>query len=317
MTHSNIENVVIIGSGPAGYTAAIYTARAGLKPLLIEGMQPGGQLTTTTIVENYPGFAEGIGGTELMQQMRTQAERFGTRIQWGNIVGADFTNRPFTLTDDEGNTILAHSVIIATGATAKYLGIEGEKEFAGRGVSACATCDGYFFRGRTVAVVGGGDTAIEEALYLASLAAKVYLIVRRNVLRASTVMQQRLAANNKIEVLYEHQAIALHGSDKLERVTLAHRLGTKDETRRDINIDGFFLAIGHRPNTDIFTPAVLTDEQGYIEPQYGTQSTNIDGVFVCGDVSDPRYRQAITAAASGCRAAIDTERWLQERNITA
>ena len=317
MTHSNIENVVIIGSGPAGYTAAIYTARAGLKPLLIEGMQPGGQLTTTTIVENYPGFAEGIDGTELMQQMRTQAERFGTRIQWGNIVGADFTNRPFKLTDDEGNTILAHSVIIATGATAKYLGIEGEKEFAGRGVSACATCDGYFFRGRTVAVVGGGDTAVEEALYLATLAAKVYLIVRRNVLRASTVMQQRLAANAKIEVLYEHQAIALHGSDKLERVTLAHRLGQKDETRRDIDIDGFFLAIGHRPNTDIFTPAVLTDQQGYIEPQYGTQSTNIDGVFVCGDVSDPRYRQAITAAASGCRAAIDTERWLQQRNITA
>lgn len=316
MRNTPIINVLIIGSGPAGYTAAIYIARAGLKPLLYEGMQPGGQLTTTTTVENFPGFPDGRTGPELMDDMRRQAERFGTEMRWGNVAHVDLSQRPFRVDDEEGNTIMTQSIIIATGASAKYLGLPDEQRFAGRGVSACATCDGFFFRGKIVAVVGGGDTAVEEALYLAGLASKVYLIVRRNVLRASKAMQDRLVGNAKIEVLYEHQTIALDGDKKLEKAILVRRKGQSDEAQVEIAIDGFFLAIGHKPNTELFTPTILTDEQGYIVTQYGTQSTNVDGVFVCGDVCDPRYRQAITAAASGCRAAIDTERWLSERGIT-
>ncbi len=302
--------VLIIGSGPAGYTAAIYASRANLKPILIEGTQPGGQLTTTTIVENYPGFADGIDGTQLMMQMRTQAEKFGTDIRYGSVASVDMSTHPFKVLSDDNNLIEAQTIIIATGASPKYLGLESEKRFAGIGVSACATCDGFFYRGKNVAVVGGGDTAVEEAIYLSGLAKQVYLIVRRSELRASKAMQAKLSTVANIAVLYEHQTKELKGSDNgLEKAVLIYKKNTPEEKTIEIEIDGFFLAIGHTPNTTLF-PNVATDEQGFIKVDGATSHTNIDGVFACGDVCDPRYRQAITAAASGCRAAKDAELWL-------
>ena len=302
---------LIIGSGPAGYTAAIYAGRANLAPVIYAGLQPGGQLTTTTDVENFPGYPQGIGGPELMEDLRKQAERFGADIRYGVATKADLSKQPYTITIDDEKEIKAQTLIIATGATAKYLGLDDEKKYAGMGVSACATCDGFFYRKKTVAVVGGGDTACEEAIYLAGLASKVYLIVRKPYLRASKVMQERVLNNEKIEVLFEHNAVGLYGEDGVEGVHLVKRLGETDEQHYDLPIDGFFLAIGHKPNSDIFKPYLDTDETGYIITESGTPRTKIPGVFAAGDVADPHYRQAITAAASGCMAAIEVERYLQ------
>lgn len=305
--------VLIIGSGPAGYTAAIYAARANLSPVMYEGLQPGGQLTTTTEVENFPGYPDGITGPEMMEQLKKQAERFGTSVRWGLATKADLSKRPFRVTIDDKKVIEAQSVIIATGATAKYLGIEDEAKYAGSGVSACATCDGFFYRGKDVAVVGGGDTAAEEALYLSALCNKVYLIVRRNELRASKVMQERVFATKNIEVLWEHQTKGLFGDGVVEGAVLWKKKGTPDEEEVKIKIDGFFLAIGHKPNSDIFADYLETDNVGYIKTIPGSSKTNVAGVFACGDVQDPIYRQAVTAAGSGCMAAIDAERWLAEQ----
>jgi len=305
--------VLIIGSGPAGFTAAIYAARANLSPVLYEGIQPGGQLTTTTEVENYPGFPNGVTGPELMGEMKKQAVRFGTSIRWGIATAANLTKSPFKVVIDEKKEIEADALIIATGATAKYLGIEDETKYAGSGVSACATCDGFFYRGKDVAVVGGGDTAIEEALYLAGLCNKVYLVVRRDELRASKVMQERLFKANNIEVLWEHQVKNLFGKGVVEGAELYKKKGTAEEEIVKIAIDGFFLAIGHKPNSDIFKDYLELDSVGYIKTIPGSSRTNVQGVFACGDVQDPVYRQAVTAAGSGCMAAIDAERWLAER----
>ena len=302
---------LIIGSGPAGYTAAIYAGRANLSPVIYAGLQPGGQLTTTTDVENFPGYPQGIGGPELMEDLRKQAERFGADIRYGVATKADLSKQPYTITIDDEKEIEAQTLIIATGATAKYLGLDDEKKYAGMGVSACATCDGFFYRKKTVAVVGGGDTACEEAIYLAGLASKVYLIVRKPYLRASKVMQERVMNNEKIEVLFEHNAVGLYGEDGVEGVHLVKRMGEADERRYDLPVDGFFLAIGHKPNSDIFKPYLDTDETGYILTEPGTPRTKLPGVFATGDVADPHYRQAITAAASGCMAAIEVERYLQ------
>ena len=303
---------LIIGSGPAGYTAAIYAGRANLAPVVYAGLQLGGQLTTTTEVENFPGYPAGIGGPELMEDLRKQAERFGADIRYGVATAADLSAKPYKITIDDEKVIEAETIIIATGATAKYLGLEDEKKYAGMGVSACATCDGFFYRKKVVAVVGGGDTACEEASYLASLASKVYLIVRKPYLRASKVMQERVMNNEKIEVLFEHNAVGLYGENGVEGVHLVKRMGEPDEERYDVAIDGFFLAIGHQPNSDIFKPYVDTDEVGYILTEPGTPRTKVPGVFAAGDVADPHYRQAITAAASGCMAAIEAERYLQQ-----
>jgi thioredoxin reductase (NADPH) len=306
--------VLIIGSGPAGYTAAIYTARANLKPMLYEGLQPGGQLTTTTEVENYPGYPEGITGPEMMEDFKKQAERFGTDIRFGMATEADLSERPFKITIDDNKIIETDALIIATGATAKYLGLEDEKKYAGSGVSACATCDGFFYRGKDVAVVGGGDTACEEAIYLAGLANKVYMIVRRDVLRASKVMQHRVFNTPNIEILWEHQTKGLYGDGVVEGAILVKKKGTPEEEEVKIKIDGFFLAIGHKPNSDIFQDYVETDQVGYIKTIPGTTKTNVPGVFACGDVQDSVYRQAVTAAGTGCMAAIDAERWLAENS---
>lgn len=306
---------LIIGSGPAGYTAAIYTGRANLSPVLYEGIQPGGQLTTTTEVENFPGYPEGIGGTELMDDLRKQAERFGVEIRTGIATAADLSKSPYKITIDNEKVIEADTLIISTGATAKYLGLEDEKKYAGMGVSACATCDGFFYRKKIVAVVGGGDTACEEATYLASLASKVYLVVRKNYLRASKIMQERMLNNPKIEVLFEHNVAGLYGENGVEGVHLVKKLGQPDEERYDVPIDGFFLAIGHKPNSDIFKPYLDTDETGYILTEGATPRTKVPGVFAAGDVADPHYRQAITAAASGCKAAIEAERYLTEHSL--
>lgn len=303
---------LIIGSGPAGYTAAIYAGRANLAPVVYAGLQLGGQLTTTTEVENFPGYPAGIGGPELMEDLRKQAERFGADIRYGVATEADLSAKPYKITIDDEKVIEAETLIIATGATAKYLGLEDEKKYAGMGVSACATCDGFFYRKKVVAVVGGGDTACEEASYLASLASKVYLIVRKPYLRASKVMQERVMNNEKIEVLFEHNAVGLFGENGVEGVHLVKRMGEADEERYDVAIDGFFLAIGHKPNSDIFKPYLDTDEVGYILTEPGTPRTKVPGVFAAGDVADPHYRQAITAAASGCMAAIEAERYLQQ-----
>lgn len=303
---------LIIGSGPAGYTAAIYAGRANLAPVVYAGLQLGGQLTTTTEVENFPGYPAGIGGPELMEDLRKQAERFGADIRYGVATAADLSAKPYKITIDDEKVLEAETIIIATGATAKYLGLEDEKKYAGMGVSACATCDGFFYRKKVVAVVGGGDTACEEASYLASLASKVYLIVRKPYLRASKVMQERVMNNEKIEVLFEHNAVGLFGENGVEGVHLVKRMGEADEERYDVAIDGFFLAIGHKPNSDIFKPYVDTDEVGYILTEPGTPRTKVPGVFAAGDVADPHYRQAITAAASGCMAAIEAERYLQQ-----
>ncbi len=302
---------LIIGSGPAGYTAAIYAARANLQPVEYCGLLTGGQLTQTTTVENFPGYPEGVDGNQMMLDLRHQAERLGTDIRDGEIVNVDFGSQPYVLTTDGGAEIEADTVIIATGASAKYLGLDDEKKYNGQGVSACATCDGFFYRKRTVAVVGGGDTACEEALYLAGLAKKVYMIVRKPFLRASDVMQRRVKENEKIEILFEHNTVGLYGDNGLEGAHLVRRKGEPDEERYDLPIDGFFLAIGHKPNSDIFKPWLPTDETGYILTIDGTPRTQLPGVFAAGDVADPHYRQAITAAASGCKAAIEADRFLR------
>lgn len=304
---------LIIGSGPAGYTAAIYAGRANLSPVLYSGLQPGGQLTTTTDVENFPGYPQGVNGTELMEDLRKQAERFGADIRFGVVTKADLSKSPYRITVDGDKVMETETLIIATGATAKYLGLADEQKYAGMGVSACATCDGFFYRKKTVAVVGGGDTACEEAVYLAGLASRVYLIVRKPYLRASKVMQERVMNNEKIEVLFEHNAIGLFGENGVEGVHLVKRLGEPDEKYYDLDIDGFFLAIGHKPNSEVFKPYLDTDEVGYILTEPGTPRTKIPGVFAAGDVADPHYRQAITAAASGCQAAIEAERYLSSK----
>ncbi len=301
---------LIIGSGPAGFTAAIYASRANLSPVLYEGPQSGGQLIQTTIVENFPGYPQGVSGYDMMEDMRAQATRFGADIRMGIVTAVDFSAAPYTVTIDDGTQIQADTVIISTGASARYLGLEDEKKYAGRGVSACATCDGFFFRKKTVAVVGGGDTACEEASYLATLCEKVYLIVRKNYLRASDIMQKRVLDNPKIEVLFEHNTLGLFGEPKLQGAHLVKRMGQPDEEKYDIAVDGFFLAIGHKPNSDVFKPFVETDETGYIKTLDGTPRTCIPGVFAAGDVADPLYRQAICAAASGCKAALEAERYL-------
>lgn len=306
---------LIIGSGPAGYTAAIYASRANLAPVLYEGMQPGGQLTTTNEVENFPGYPEGITGPELMEDLKKQAERFGADIRFGYVTATDLSAAPYKVTVDGEKVIEAETLIISTGATAKYLGLADENKYAGSGVSACATCDGFFYRKRKVAVVGGGDTACEEATYLAGLADKVFLIVRKPFLRASKIMQERVLANPKIEVLFEHETIGLTGEMVVQGANLVKRRGESDESKVHIEIDGFFLAIGHKPNSDVFKPWIETDETGYIKTIPGTPRTNISGVFAAGDVADPHYRQAITAAGSGCQAAIEAERYLSEKGI--
>ena len=304
---------LIIGSGPAGYTAAIYAARANLKPVVYTGMQMGGQLTTTTEVENFPGYPEGVTGPVLMEDLRKQAERFGTDIRFGIVTDVDFSVHPLKVTVDGEKHIEADAVIIATGASAKYLGLPSEEKFRGMGVSACATCDGFFYRGKDVAVVGGGDTACEEATYLAGLCNKVYLIVRKNYLRASKAMQDRVFKTPNIEILFEHNTLELLGSDMgVEGARLVYRRGQPDEAEKTIKIDGFFLAIGHHPNSEVFQKYVKTDEQGYIVTEGASTRTNVPGVFAAGDIMDPVYRQGIAAAGSGCRAAIDAERYLGE-----
>lgn len=304
---------LIIGSGPAGYTAAIYASRANLSPVLYEGIQPGGQLTTTTEVENFPGYPEGITGPELMEDLKKQSERFGADIRFGIATEADLSAAPYKVTIDGEKVIETEALIIATGATAKYLGLADEQKYAGMGVSACATCDGFFYRKKTVAVVGGGDTACEEAIYLAGLAKQVYLIVRKSFLRASKVMQERVFKTPNITVLFEHNTLGLFGENGVEGAHLVKRMGEADEEKVDIAIDGFFLAIGHTPNSKIFSQWVETDEVGYIKTVPGTPRTNVPGVFAAGDVADPHYRQAITAAGSGCQAAIEAERYLSEK----
>ena len=309
--HIPMERVkcLIVGSGPAGYTAAIYASRAGLEPVLYEGMQPGGQLTTTTVIDNYPGFPQGVDANALMADFRAQAERFGCSVRFGTVTAVDFSGKPLRLTIDGQGDIEADSVIIATGASAKYLGLESENRFRGLGVSACATCDGFFYRKKDVAVVGGGDTACEEATYLAGLCRKVYMIVRRNVLRATEAMQQKVKDTPNIEILWECQTQEVLGDES--GVTGA-RLVRKSGEIFDIKIDGFFLAIGHHPNSDVFRDWVETDETGYIIVKAGTASTSCEGVFAAGDVCDPHYRQAVVAAGSGCKAAMDAEKYLKE-----
>ncbi len=312
----DVEKVkcLIIGSGPAGYTAAIYAARANLSPVMYEGLQPGGQLTTTTEVENYPGYPEGVTGPVMMEDLKKQAQRFGTDVRWGMATKADFSGSTHKIWIDDSKLIEAETVIIATGATAKYLGLPDETKYAGGGVSACATCDGFFYRGKDVAVVGGGDTAAEEAMYLAGLCRKVYLIVRRDELRASKVMADRAMKTPNIEILWKHQTKNLFGDGVVEGATLVKNLGEEGEEEIKIKIDGFFLAIGHKPNSDIFKDYLETDEVGYIKTIPGTSKTKLHGVFACGDVQDSHYRQAVTAAGSGCMAAIDAERYLSEKN---
>ena len=301
---------LIIGSGPAGYTAAIYASRANLNPIEYSGMQPGGQLTQTTEVENFPGYPQGVDGNQMMMDLLEQAQRFGTDVRMGTIDKVDFSKAPYVCTADDGTKIAADTVIIATGASAKYLGLDDERKYNGQGVSACATCDGFFYRKKTVAVVGGGDTACEDALYLSGLAKKVYLIVRKPFLRASQVMQQRVKERENIEILFEHNTIGLFGENGVEGAHLVKRKGEPDEELVDIAIDGFFLAIGHKPNTDIFKDWLEMDEVGYLKKIDGTPKTKIPGVFVAGDCADPVYRQAISAAGSGCQAAIEAERFL-------
>ncbi len=302
--------LLILGSGPAGYTAAIYAGRAGLTPVLYEGLQPGGQLTTTTEVENFPGFPEGIDANELMDNLRAQAERFGCIIRPSMAVKTDLSAAHYHVWFDDDSEVTADSLIICTGASAKYLGLSDEEKYRGQGVSACATCDGFFYRKKTVAVVGGGDTACEEASYLAGLASKVYLIVRKPYLRATQIMQERVLNNPKIEVLFEHNTLGLFGDNGVEGAHVVYRKGEADERRYDIAIDGFFLAIGHKPNSDIFRPWVKTDETGYILTEGASPRTGIPGVYAAGDVADPHYRQAVVAAGSGAKAAIEAEKYL-------
>lgn len=302
---------LIIGSGPAGYTTGIYTGRADLKPILYEGEQPGGQLTITTEIENFPGYPEGISGTAMMDDLRKQAERFGTDIRRGYIVAIDLSQRPFHAKDDHGNEIESDTVVIATGASAKWIGLPSEKQFYGAGVSACATCDGYFYRNQTVAVVGGGDTACEEANYLSTLCSKVYLVHRRNELRASKAMQHRVLNNPKIEMLWDSRISQILGTD-LDGVTGIELENTKTGEKSQREVTGVFVAIGHKPNTDFLAGQVELDEQGYIRVNNPSSATSVPGVFAAGDVCDPNYRQAIVAAGKGCVAAMDVERFLQD-----
>lgn len=311
----NILNCLILGSGPAGLTAAIYASRAGLNPVVYEGIQPGGQLTTTTEIENFPGYPQGTTGVQMMDDLRQQALRFGADIRWGIATEVDFSEKPYKVTIDGTTTLLAHTVIIATGASAKYLGLEDEAKYAGSGVSACATCDGFFYRKKVVAVVGGGDTACEEAMYLASLCKHVYLIVRRDVLRASQVMQDRVKNKENITILYKHQTLGLTGDGVVEGANLVKNKEEEGEENVHIDIDGFFLAIGHQPNSKIFKPYIDMDEVGYIKTEGSSPKTNIEGIFAAGDVADPIYRQAITSAGSGCKAAIEAERYLMEIGV--
>ncbi len=308
----NTTKLLIIGSGPAGYTAGIYAGRATLSPTLVEGMQPGGQLTITTEVENFPGFPEGIDANELMEGMRRQAERFGTQILPNMVTDIDLGTRPFHVTLDDNSHWTADSIIIATGASAKYLGLPDEQKYMGQGVSACATCDGFFYRKKVVAVVGGGDTACEEASYLAGLASKVYLIVRKPFLRASKIMQERVLSNDKIEVLFETNTLGLYGENGVEGAHLVYRKGENDERQYDLPIDGFFLAIGHHPNSELFSPWLKTDENGYIITEGDSPRTAVPGVYAAGDVADPHYRQAVIAAASGAKAAMEAEKFLAQ-----
>ena len=308
-------NCLIIGSGPAGYTAAIYASRANISNVIYEGIQPGGQLTTTTEIENFPGFPTGIEGFDLMENMKQQAERVGSDIRSGVVTAIDLSKRPFVATIDGNAQIEAETVIIATGASAKYLGIDDEKKYAGMGVSACATCDGFFYRKKTVAVVGGGDTACEEASYLSNIAKKVYMIVRKDYLRASQIMQKRVSEKENIEILFNCNTVGLFGENGVEGAHLVRHKGTDKEEMLDINIDGFFLAIGHRPNTAFLNGQIALDEQGYIELKGKTTATNVEGVFAAGDVADPIYRQAVSAAGMGCHAALDVQSFLMEKGL--
>ncbi len=310
MNNDITTKCAIIGSGPAGYTAAIYASRANLAPVLVDGPQPGGQLTTTSEVENFPGYPEGVDGNQLMADLRSQASRFGTVMLSDRVTDADLSIRPFKLSLASGRNIIADTVIIATGASARYLGLPDEERFRGMGVSACAVCDGFFYRGKRVAVVGGGDTACEEAIYLAGLAQKVYMIVRKDHLRASKVMQQRVSDNPKIEILYNTNTLGLAGEEFVEGAHLVEYAGTEREHRYDIQIDGFFLAIGHQPNSALFAKYIETDKAGYIVTKGLSTATNVAGVFAAGDVADPRFRQAVNAAAAGCRAALEAERFI-------
>ncbi len=309
MTVRNTD-LLIIGSGPAGYTAAVYAARANLKPILVQGMQPGGQLTVTTDVENYPGFAETIQGPWLMEQMQAQATKVGTEIIFDHVKSVDFKKSPFTAITESGVTFTAKSVIIATGAQAKWLGLDTEKKFQGYGVSGCATCDGFFYRGKEVIVVGGGNTAVEEALYLTNHASKVILVHRRDSFRAEKILQERLFKNSKIEVIWNHELDEVLGTEDPLGVTGARLKDVNTGKLKDINVHGIFIAIGHKPNTDIFKGQINLDAEGYIIVKPGTTNTNIPGVFACGDVQDKIYRQAVTAAGTGCMAALDAEKFL-------
>lgn len=307
----NKEKCIIIGSGPAGYTAAIYASRANLNPLLIEGPQPGGQLTITTEVENFPGYPDGVDPFTMMDDMRRQAERFGTRIITGIVTKADLSGETKKLWVEDTDCYETETLIIATGASAKFLGIQSEEDYRGKGVSACATCDGFFYRKKVVAVVGGGDTACEEAQYLAGLCEKVYLIVRKPYLRASQIMQKRVLENPKIEVLFEHNTLRLTGENRVEGADLIYKKGTPEEEIRHIAINGFFLAIGHKPNTDLFADYLTRDAEGYIVTEGDSPRTNVPGVFAAGDCADPHYRQAVVAAAAGCKAAMEAEKYIQ------
>ncbi|MEQ8518742.1 MAG: thioredoxin-disulfide reductase [Cytophagales bacterium] len=312
MSENKIYNTVIIGSGPAGYTAAIYAARAGMEPVLYQGGQPGGQLTITNDVENYPGYPDGINGPMMMIDFQKQAERFGSDIRYGMVTSVDLNANPKKLVVDEEHEVLAHTVIISTGASAKWLGLESEQKFNSKGVSACAVCDGFFFKGQDVAVVGGGDTAAEEATYLSKICSKVYLIVRRDEMRASKIMQERVYNSKNIEVLWNHETDEILGDEEVHSVRL---LNNKTGEKKVIEIGGFFVAIGHKPNTDIFEGQLDMDDTGYLKVVPGTSKTKIPGVFVSGDAADKVYRQAVTAAGTGCMAALDAERWLTEEGI--
>lgn len=304
---------LIIGSGPAGYTAAIYASRSNLQPVLYSGLQPGGQLTTTTIIENFPGFKDGIDANQLMLEMKAQATNVGADVRDGSIVRADLKKRPFIIEDERGNIIEANTLIIATGASAKYLGLSDEEKYRGQGVSACATCDGFFYRKRTVAVVGGGDTACEEAMYLSGLAKKVYMIVRKPYLRAAEIMRKRVEEKENIEILYNTNTLGLFGENGVEGAHLVRFKGEANEEKYDIQIDGFFLAIGHKPNTDLFKGQLELDQQGFIVTHGPSTATSVEGVFAAGDVADPIYRQGVVAAGSGAKAAIEAERFLQDK----
>ena len=306
---------LIIGSGPAGYTAAIYASRANLSPVLYEGLQPGGQLTITDKIENFPGHPEDLSGQDLMDLMREQVEKFNVDIRQKLVVSTDLSKQPYVFKFDDGSEVEADTAIIATGASAKFLGLDDEKKYMGMGVSACATCDGFFYRKKVVAVVGGGDTACGETEYLANIASKVYIIVRKPFLRASKILQDRVMNNPKIEILFETQTEGLFGEDGVEGAHVVYRKGEADERKYDIEIDGFFLAIGHRPNSEVFKPWIQTDEIGYIVTDGASTKTNVPGIFAAGDVADPVFRQAIVAAGSGCKAAMEAEKYLADNQL--